>query len=243
VLPVKVADVVDDVALTGAILVSSLAVQMGALFHVFRKENPHESAPDEERKQAPALSLLLEPLFRNVVAMSGNTIVAGSLGTKDQGQAYVFVEPAGGWQDAQPTATLTPSNGNQLEAFGHAVAISGNTVVVGASGYPLGKAVGAAYVFVEPAGGWVDMTQTAELSIQTRGLSDLGWSVAIENDVVLAGDPEDTIGRNQGQGIAPLRTSSRQAGGRTPTRPTRRSLPRMALPRTPSAVRSQSARQ
>ena len=130
------------------------------------------------------------------VAMTDDTIVAGS---PDDPAAYVFVKPPTGWENAQPTARLTPSDATGSNQFGASVAISGNTIAVGA---PLQSNVGAAYVFVEPLGGWQDMTQTAVLSIQTEGPSNLGFSVAVENDAILAGDPDTAVGQIDDQGIA-----------------------------------------
>jgi hypothetical protein len=51
------------------------------------------------------------------------------------------------------------------------VAISGNTIVAGAPQHTVGanSIQGAAHVFVEPATGWVDDTQTSELSASGGG--------------------------------------------------------------------------
>jgi hypothetical protein len=59
------------------------------------------------------------------------------------------------------SAILTASDGEDADEFGASVALSGNTVTVGA---PFHDGTGAAYVFVEPATGWTDMSETAELS-------------------------------------------------------------------------------
>jgi hypothetical protein len=130
------------------------------------------------------------------VAIDGSTVVAGSTGFGlAVGPAYVFVKPPTGWQDAQPTAALTPSdqvgNGGQ---FSKSVAISGNTVVAGA---PVSLTSGTAYVFVEPHGGWQDMTQTAELTVSSRTYNSLGYSVVIVGNAVVAGAPTDVIGNTR----------------------------------------------
>jgi hypothetical protein len=138
------------------------------------------------------LSSTLATDLGNVVAMSGDTIVVGSFGVNEQGSAYVFVEPQGGWQDAQPTATLNPSDGAQGDQFGSAVAIDGNTIVVGMDG---------AYVYVKPANGWQDTTETAKLTVSAQANGGLGNSVAIAGSVVAAGAPGDVIGHTA-QGAA-----------------------------------------
>jgi hypothetical protein len=127
----------------------------------------------------------------NSVAISGNTIVAGEVDNGRLEQVYVFVEPAGGWVDTtQPNATLTGSDEGSKDAFGHVVAISGNTVVAGSA-----HNTGTVYVFAEPQTGWADMTQTAELTIQAKGDPGLSFAVAITGKVIVASAPGDIIGQ------------------------------------------------
>ncbi len=99
------------------------------------------------------------------VAMSGNTIVAGEGGNSMLQAAFVFNKPKGGWNGSvEPTATLTSSDWVFIDHFSSSVAISGNTIAVGAPFHPLYKP-GAAYVYKEPETGWQDMTETAELGV------------------------------------------------------------------------------
>ncbi len=83
-------------------------------------------------------------------------------------------------------AELTAKHGASTDEFGWSVAISGNTVVVGAQGANHGQ--GAAYVFVKPKTGWRNMTQTAKLTA-SEGTSDFGSSVAIDGNTILVGAP------------------------------------------------------
>src|ERR1700676_707069 len=66
-------------------------------------------------------------------AVSGNTVVVGAFDANIEktGNAYVFVKPSSGWGNMTQTATLTPSDGG--EGFGTSVAISGDTIIVGAA--------------------------------------------------------------------------------------------------------------
>ena len=72
------------------------------------------------------------------VAISGNTIVAGARprqveGHDDQGAAYVYTEPSGGWvTTSADTAELTASDGYTDDNLGDSVAVSGTTIVAGA---------------------------------------------------------------------------------------------------------------
>jgi hypothetical protein len=86
------------------------------------------------------------------------------------------------------SAILTASDGEDADEFGASVALSGNTVTVGA---PFHDGTGAAYVFVEPATGWTDMSETAELSAsdETSGEYFFGVSVATTGQTVIVGAP------------------------------------------------------
>ena len=148
-------------------------------------------------------------IFGVSVAISGDTLIVGAPdatinGNREQGAAYVFVKPAGGWQNTTETAKLVASDGNVYRDFGEAVSINGNTVVVGA---PQGTGdfpgPGLAYIFVEPAGGWSNMTQTAELSASdgTDG-GDFGASVSISGNTVVVGATQGSCSCDAGPGAA-----------------------------------------
>jgi FG-GAP repeat/Prealbumin-like fold domain len=139
------------------------------------------------------------------VAIDGDTIIAGAPGTNvsghvSQGAVYVFVKPASGWADGTQTARLIVSNGHDDDGLGFSVAISGDAIVAGA----LFRSVsGAAYVFVKPAGGWADGMQTAKLTASDGAAYDqLGTSVAISGDTVVAGAPYSDVSGHVDQGAA-----------------------------------------
>ncbi len=121
------------------------------------------------------------------VSISGNTIVAGSPGGKrgGPGRSYIFVKPAGGWKMATQTAELTPSDGSSTDYFGDSASISGNTVVIAASG--VDDYQGAAYVFVEPSGGWTNMTETVKLRASDGKPGDTLLRAAISGNTIVAG--------------------------------------------------------
>lgn len=135
--------------------------------------------------------------FGYAVAIAGDTIVAGSPGHVAQGSthagtAYVFVRSGASWAQQ---AELWAGDGGWFDWFGGAVAISGDTIVVGAPHHRVGPygMAGAAYVFVRSGGSWA---QQAELSASDGGPGDqLGTSVAIDGDTVVAGAPEHDAGQ------------------------------------------------
>jgi hypothetical protein len=145
------------------------------------------------------------------VAMSGDTVIVGAplatVGThSQQGAAYVFVKPAAGWTSTSAfTAKLTASDGLAGDEFGYAVAISGDTVIIGApNAAGTYSFQGAAYVFLKPPSGWATTSSfNAKLSASDgAGPDHLGFSVAISGDTVVAGADNATVGGNASQGAA-----------------------------------------
>ncbi len=150
-------------------------------------------------------------LFATSVAACGDTVVVGAAfeasGAKqingDQndnsapnaGAAYVFVRDEAGWSQQ---AYLKASNAEAGDLFGLSVAISGATVLVGASsedsnatgvnGKQTDKSAqdaGAAYVFVRTGAAW---SQQAYLKASNSDASDsFGQAVAISGETVVVG--------------------------------------------------------
>jgi len=85
------------------------------------------------------------------------------------------------------TARLTASDGVAGNALGVAIAVSGNTVVVGEDRLRIGnnpncdtKHQGVVYVYQKPKAGWGNMVQTAKLTPSDGYDGDeFGTSVAI----------------------------------------------------------------
>jgi hypothetical protein len=170
--------------------------------------------------------------FGASVAISGETVVVGAYSEDsnangvngDQtsnsadfsGAAYVFVRSGTSWSQQ---AYLKPSNAEAQDYFGLSVAISGETVVVGAP-YEDSKAneingnqtnnlapgSGAAYVFVRTGSDW---SQQAYLKASNTGESDsFGSSVAISGETVVVGARNESsnatgVNGNQSNNLAP----------------------------------------
>ncbi|WP_193213421.1 choice-of-anchor D domain-containing protein [Luteolibacter marinus] len=152
------------------------------------------------------------------VAASGDTVVVGAFGedsnttgvnstpnegASSSGAAYVFVRSGAAWIQQ---AYLKASNSEATDCFGYSVAISGDTVVIGAP-YEDSNATGvnsdeydnstpssgASYVFVRNGTSW---NQQAYLKASNTGAyDDFGYSVAISgNTVVVGAYQEDSSG-------------------------------------------------
>jgi len=129
-----------------------------------------------------------DDLLGRSVSLSGNTIVAGAPYNAVGGAVYVYVEPSSGWVNATETAKLIASDGGGF--LGDSVSISGDKVVAGAITNPNLENVGAAYLYVEPTGGWKDMTETVKLTASDGESDDfLGASVLVNDSSVMAGAP------------------------------------------------------
>lgn len=103
-------------------------------------------------------------------------------------QAQSLRRPANQLVPGFQTAELTASDGQSGSYVGTSVAISGNTVVVGAPGISSFSEVvpGAAYVYQRPSSGWTNMTQIAKLTASDSGASNgFGYNVAISGDVIV----------------------------------------------------------
>ena len=137
-----------------------------------------------QQQKLEASDRALIDLFGTSVAISGETVVVGATrgGSMDQGLAYVFVRSGGGWSQQQK---LEASDGAPIDLFGTSVAISGETVVVGA---PYGGSMdqGLAYVFVRSGGGW---SQQQKLEASDAPALNFGTSVAISGETVVVGAP------------------------------------------------------
>src|ERR1700691_270589 len=126
--------------------------------------------------------------FGESVSISGDTIVVGDVALETVGAAYVSVKPPTGWTNMTETAKLTASDGLVTDEFGASVSISGATIAVGAP--QTSRSTGKAYVFVQPAGGWTDMTETAKLAASdSQPGSGVGSSLSINDNNILVGAP------------------------------------------------------
>lgn len=124
--------------------------------------------------------------------LEGDTLVAGSRwnnhsGLTNAGAAYVYTRTGTTWTEQQK---IIASDAENYDTFGYAVAVSGDTLVVGAWRVDLAGGIGdagAAYVYVRSAGHW---TEQQKLTASDAMIGDsLGQSVDIEGDTIIVGAP------------------------------------------------------
>lgn len=156
------------------------------------------------------------------VAISGNTVLVGALledsnamgangnqtnnSANDSGSAYVFVRSGTNWSQQ---AYLKASNTGAFDHFGSSVAVSGDTLVIGANGETSNATgvngnqndnslqyAGAAYVFVRSGTNW---SQQAYIKASNTDAYDYFGSVTVSGDTVVVGaanEDSNAIGVN-----------------------------------------------
>jgi hypothetical protein len=152
-----------------------------------------------QQAQLTAPDGVAEDRFGNCVALLGDTAVVAAASddvgaSADQGSAWVFSRIGDTW--IGPNLQLLADDGATSDWFGGfwdpssaaaAVAISGDTAVVGANGDDVGANAyqGSAYVFVRSGTIW---TQQAKLTASDGAPNQFfGWSVCISGDTAVAG--------------------------------------------------------
>ena len=139
--------------------------------------------------------------FGRSVTISGNTVaVAAPFEAPNNisaaGSAYIFTRSGTTWTQQ---AKIQASDAQASDVFGLSVAISGDTVVVGAAGEDPNNLsdAGSAYIFTRSGTTW---TQQAKINASDAQASDnFGISVTIDGDIVVVGAyAEDTGGSNAG---------------------------------------------
>jgi FG-GAP repeat len=138
------------------------------------------------------------------VAIDGDTIVAGAPydrvdGEDWRGSVYTFTRS--GPATRAETAKLAASDGSANDLLGWSVAIDGDTLVAGAPQEKFGPIpTGAVYLFSRTGG--AVRTETALLTASNRAENDqLGSSVAIDGDVIVAGAPYHDAGSTANVGM------------------------------------------
>jgi hypothetical protein len=135
--------------------------------------------------------------FGQSVAISGNTVVIGAPSggmVPHNGRAYVVDRSTGPWIQSG----LTPTDGAPGDNFGCRVAVSGDTVLIGAIlDNSRANHAGCAHLFVRGSGIW---TRQAKLTAADGAPGDeLGSSVAISgNTLVVGASADDSFGEASG---------------------------------------------
>ena len=125
--------------------------------------------------------------FGASVSISDDTVVVGTKvnSNVDVGAAYVFVRNGTSWTQQQKIASSEPGSDDQ---FGSAVAVSGDTAIIGAplDDTAFGPDAGTAHVYTRTLNQWGDESNLYSTTDNLRGMN-FGNSVAIDGDTAVVG--------------------------------------------------------
>ena len=130
--------------------------------------------------------------FGTSVAILGRVLVVGAPDRttgagKPSGSVYVFEHNGTSWVESQK---LQKTNPQEDEDFGYSVAISPSTIAVGAANDDAaGTLSGAVYIFEREGNSWVQKQRLVASDAAQSSSAQLGWSVDIYGDTLIAGAP------------------------------------------------------
>ncbi len=128
--------------------------------------------------------------FGQLLVLDGDTLaIVGTRHSDISRAVYIYVRNAGAWSLQSTLAAPSLASG-----FGEALALSGDSLVVGApgAGTPLGSSTGAAYVYVRSANTWAVEQKVFGAD---GALGDgFGQAIAIDGDRLAVGSPYDDAG-------------------------------------------------
>ena len=186
-----------DISFNKAVVGAYLDDKDQNVLYIFHKEN-------NLWKQAAELPLENSGFFNesSISAAINNSVAVVGLphnntdGKVAKGIVYVF-EEKNSWQQV---ARLIPDDGQAEDLFGNSVAISGNTIIVGAKHSKTNNGVtkGAAYIFTKQGDSW---QQTAKLQVSSgKAFDSFGNAVAIDNNVAIVAAKDSDVGGESARG-------------------------------------------
>lgn len=168
-----------DVALVGTGVEAPCAVCAGAAY-VFRRS---AGAWTQEAKLMPSTDT--RDFFGYSVALDGETALVAAPGADDdRGAAYIYTRTNGSWAEQ---AVLTAADATEGDVLGSAVALDGDTALLGARGVDsaAGFNAGAAYVFTRLGDTWAEEAKL--VASDTSGNDTAGWAVDLDGNTALVG--------------------------------------------------------
>lgn len=137
-------------------------------------------------------SVTFPSMFGANLALEGDTLISGDPWYAFGARTFVYERVGSVWTEAAP---LGPVDAPPDSQFGWSVALSGDTIAVGAPGFgwPYGLVPGRVLIYEWNGTTW--SYQTTLLASGSPGNHDgFGWSLALEGDRLLVGSPEKGVG-------------------------------------------------
>ncbi|UCD75010.1 MAG: hypothetical protein JSV91_14630, partial [Phycisphaerales bacterium] len=156
--------------------------------YVFRSDG----AVWSEEAKLTASDSAFDDRFGTSVAVEGDVVIVGAIrdsyGSEGVCSAYVFRYDGQNWAEE---AILIGSDTIEGDAFGMSVAISGEVIAVGATDNDGHR--GAVYVFRRSGDVWIEEAKL--VASDAEGWEEFGRTVAMDDDVVIVGAPDDRYGK------------------------------------------------
>jgi hypothetical protein len=184
-----------DVAIQGDTVVVGAPISIpGGAVYVFYRDQGGPGAWGQVAR-VKGLDTSWNDYFGFSLGLDGDTLVVGAYAGGDyDGQAYIFYRNQGGPDAWGQVAKLVGSEVVPYDYFGSAVAVSGDTAVVGACGSG-DNSTGAVYLFQRDQGGPDAWGESAKLALADGTPADwFGLPVAIHGDIAAvsaSGRPPD----------------------------------------------------
>ncbi len=172
-------DISGDTAVVGALFGDGAAEIMGAVY-VFTRSNGVWSF----EQKLTVSDTINNGYFGDTVAIEGDTIVAGAMGSDNySGSAYIFTRENGVWSE---TAKLTADTPEEWTNFAEEIEIDNSTIVISATlASGTYSQSGAVYIYTKQDGIW---TQLQKLTDPDPSLSGaFGNGISIQGDLILVG--------------------------------------------------------
>ncbi|MGZ4961027.1 MAG: hypothetical protein ACXWBP_11885 [Limisphaerales bacterium] len=139
--------------------------------------------------------------FGSAITVDGDTLLVGAPLLGAFGAAYVYVRTGTIWTLQQ---TLTPPVLRSAELFGTAVALEGDTAVVGAPGMTIPPLGGATFVFHRSGTTWTSTQELEATDGVTNNALGFGSSISLLNGTMVIGAPGRTVNGQANAGGADI---------------------------------------
>lgn len=175
----------------------AIAITAGSLSNTYQLALDRDAVPVSQLAYGKASDAAAGRRFASAIAIAGDTMVIGARGgLTDPGAVYIFARTGASWTQVQ--RLVAPNAGND-DGFGASVAISGDTLVVGApfedsssaalaSDNEAATDAGAVYTFQLVEGTWMLRDYLKATPPRVDGV--FGGNVAIEGDRLVVGEQQ-----------------------------------------------------
>ncbi|AUZ95081.1 hemagglutinin protein [Agrobacterium phage Atu_ph07] len=131
------------------------------------------------------------------LSASGNWLMAATSPASGNGEIYMFSKTAGSWNMTTPAQIITAPPAYTESGFSYGAAIDGTTLAVG---HIKANTCGAVHIYDYNGTSWVYTTTLTVPSSSTPATTNqnIGFSVSIKGDLLVAGGPGDLTGNGNG---------------------------------------------